>query len=46
MSFLRSMKFPSWLTDMVELAELLLEIGPREDVERTLRRLEAEEISI
>lgn len=35
-----------WLSPVLELAELLLELGQRDDVERTLHRLDAEEISL
>lgn len=35
-----------WLLDLLELAELLLELGQRDDADRVLEQLEAEELSV
>lgn len=36
----------AWLSDLLALAELLLELGQRDDVDRVLDRLEDKEISV
>ena len=37
---------PQWISDVLELAELLLRLGQRPDVDQVLERLEEDELSL
>ena len=37
---------PQWITDVLDLAELLLRLGQRADVDQVLERLEEDELPV